>query len=170
MKLFISEGFSQWILPEFRKMVGSLNFYSGRGVALTDFSLEDKEVITNLLRYCMSSGGVVAGITAGEIIPIKNLINGQEATRPEDLPASRKERFIKDGFTITRIKPGMRADANYLFVQDGKGIDYYVHLSVIDNANWASRQRLAPNKELALKSAQSDSGKAPRAIEAWLID
>jgi hypothetical protein len=63
----------------------------------------------------------------------------------------------------------MREDPSYVFVQDGNGTDYYVHLDIFENGDWQRRKMLAPGVELAIKFDASQSGNALRATEAWLV-
>lgn len=171
MKVLISEGFSQWLLPELRKLFGSLGYYVNRGVPFADFNSIDRETVSSLLKYCMSNAGVVAGIAFSEVIPLQRHIDGIEVdANNANIPTSRRERFVKDGFVLARIKKTMNAGSNYFFVQDDKGNDYYVPVAAVDNGNYSRRSLLIPGRELALRAAENQNGKAPCATEAWIID
>lgn len=170
-KTIIHHGFQKWLLAELRKLANELRYYNTLGVSFQKFSDEDCQSLINLLRFCLSNDAHRSGVDSNEALRLIPLLTGNKGTSPENpshMEAARAK-FTADGFTIGRIKNGMRSDKNYIFLQDQLGVDYYVPLDVFEGGDWQRRRQLAPGIELAIKFDANLTGNALRATEAWLV-
>jgi hypothetical protein len=179
MKVIVGEGFAKWILPEVKKLGSELVYYHGRGFNFQAFKAEDLSAILSFLESYLREKPLLgnAGTTDVEI---SNLLAACGRTPKSDgslqamqgsvaTPPSNREKFEDGSFVFAKLKNGTKNNTNYVFAQDEHGVDYFVHMDVFEDGNWANRHLLVADVELALRYEQNSSGNALRAIEAWLI-
>jgi hypothetical protein len=179
LKVIVGEGFAKWILPEVKKLGSELVYYYGRGFNFQAFKAEDLSAILSFLESYLKEKPLLGNAGATDV-EINNLLAacgrapkldgsfqamlGRVAT-----PPSNREKFEDGNFVFAKLKNGTKNNTNYVFAQDEHGVDYFVHMDVFEDGNWANRHLLIADVELALRYEQNSSGNALRAIEAWLI-
>lgn len=170
IKIIIAEGFQKWFLPELRKLINELRYYESRGIKFSDFEETNSKTILNLLRFCMSNDANRKGVDINEVAPlIRILTESGEANSTAARIDEVRNKYLSSGYTIGRVKTGMRSDVSYVFVQDTAGVDYFVHFDVLEDGDWQRRRSLAPGVELALKFDPTRTGNALRALEARFL-
>ncbi|QHJ00966.1 hypothetical protein GT347_25045 [Xylophilus rhododendri] len=173
MKAVLEEqNFARWMIPELRKLVSEFHFYRSRGSSFQTFKPEDVVDIKSLLALLKENQSKLmhGGFPPQEIPNLLELANdGQVLQVHEEADASINS-YIENGFTIARVKRGSRPDANYVFVRDDRGTDYFMRLDIFEQGSWTNRYKLIPGAEIALKFEHSERGSAFAATEGWLIE
>ena len=126
----------------------------------------DSEAIHNFLKVCAKNGSKLRL----ENISTDLLKYCQDITGESFIQESfNDEKYTKRGFIITSIKSGFNASERYFFVQDSNNKDYYVNISVFENGARKNRVKLRAGSRIAIRHDEAVNGRAPKAIEAWLV-
>lgn len=170
LKILIFAGFFKWYMPELRKVLGEVHFHVLNAARGNSFAAGDREMIGNLLKYCLSPEAQRVGINHREIERILEALYPKPTPQVERTARSRSN-FNESGYVLARIKNGYRLTAPYFFAQSEDGTDFYLRQEVFETGDPEMRKVLAPGVEIALKF-DPDKGEqtAFRASEAWLVE
>lgn len=167
-----AQNFARWMIPELRKLLGEIKFYASRGASLANFKVDDSANIRELLDYLVSNETklVIAGFPSQDLKILHEMTEDRGDNALSQESSAPIEDLLKNGFIIAKIKRGSKPDANYVFAQDAREIDYFIHFDIFEQGSWTNRHRLVPGAEVALKFEDKGRGPALTATEAWLIE
>jgi tetratricopeptide (TPR) repeat protein len=167
-----AQNFARWLIPELRKLLSEIHYHKSRGVWLGDFKSTDEEDIKALLGLLSDNESklVLAGFPSHEMPMFHELVdNGKPDAVVEDYNSLKLD-YLGKGFVVAKIKRGSKPTASYVFAQDERLTDYFVHMDVFEDGNWANRHRLLPGVDVALRFEDKGRGGALSATEVWLIE
>lgn len=159
---------ARWMMPELEKIVREFEYYASRSIEFKSFRADDAATIVKFVEFCEARNThlALAGISKSSIEQIRKFCGvGPDAGGgyPKD-----RDAIEQDGIVVAWIKRGGKPGASYVFAQDKKHVDYYVHMDVFESGSWSNRHLLAPGAKIFLRYEKSNSGSALRATDAWL--
>lgn len=168
LKVLIVDGFLRWYLFELRKLFQELIFQGQRGVDIKNYPQNDQETIQTLLKFCLSTDAIRAGLVDFEV---RGLFNRLFPTKVEvkSIDLVKQEQLLENGFLLVKVKNGGRPESSYIFAQDENGTDYFVRLEIFEDGDQRHRNLLIPGAKIAIKFDPKDTGNAFRATEARLL-
>ena len=157
-KVILHHGYPRWLLSEYRRLLRELSRHFEYGNSAPN--LRARMYITNMLR--LASPNSESFHDAGVLLDVISNQPSAESTAEALL------RLKHEGFTLGKIKSGYRTHANFFFVQDSEGVDYYVNNSVMDAMEIRKRVRASPGTDVAVQFDAATPGEgaivATRAI------
>lgn len=149
-----------------------MRFYKVRGSSFSTFKPDDVVEIIELLTFLSQNETklVLSGFPSQDLAIVRELKSDGNFIPPKDPSSVSKSDYLSKGFLIATIKGGSKPHAPYVFAQDERQTDYFIHIDAFENGNWANRHRLIPGVEVALKFEDRGSAGALPANEVWLIE
>lgn len=173
MKMVLeAQNFARWLIPELRKLLSEIGYYRSRGSTFATFKPADVDEIADLLAFLGKNEAklIVAGFPAQELRMLNQISENAKIVNSGMEESSSRAKYVENGFTIAKVKRGGKPNATYVFAQDEREVDYFIHIDVFENGNWVNRHRLLPDVEVAIKFIEKRAGAALSATEAWLIE
>ena len=163
-KVIESSNSAKWIAAEIGRLITDIKKFES--INLMNTNPSDSEAIHNFLKACAKNGSKLRL----ENISTDLLKYCQNITGESSIQESfNDEKYTKRGFIITSIKSGFNASERYFFVQDSNNKDYYVNISVFEDGARKNRVKLRAGSRIAIRHEEAVNGRAPKAIEAWLV-